>query len=71
MQSTFQFIFGHPDIGAGDAMANMAMAMAGIWKAHQPVIPGHHNQWNTLTSYYITKGMKQGQIKVKMYCTFE
>ena len=44
MQSTFQFIFGHPDIGAGDAMANMAMAMAGIWKAHQPVIPGHHNQ---------------------------
>ena len=31
-------------IGAGDAMATMAMAMARIWKAHEPVIPGHHNR---------------------------
>ena len=31
-------------IGAGDAMAAMAMAMAGIWKVQQPVIPGHLNR---------------------------
>ena len=54
-------------IGAGDAMAAMAIAMAGIWRVHETATPGHHNRWHTLTFYYIKRDMKQGQIEVKMY----
>ena len=56
-----------PHIGAGDAMAAMAIAMAGIWRVHETATPGHHNRWHTLTFYYIKRDMKQGQIEVKMY----
>ena len=55
------------NIGAGDAMAAMAIAMAGIWRVHETATPGHHNRWHTLTFYYIKRDMKQGQIEVKMY----
>ena len=54
-------------IGAGDAMAAMAIAMAGIWRVHETATPGHHNRWHTLTFYYIKRDMKQEQIEVKMY----